>query len=611
MRIARLRDELLIGALAISVVVALASMLAVSVVIRQQYLDQSNATLTKASRVIEDNLADRQKNLLLASRQLASQKNLGSTLWYLAQYAQTGLDQETLANTYQQLARDTHKIGRVAGLTKVAIYDVAGNLVSFAQRYGKQETVGFVEHAAEPVFMQVYLKEGEELNSAALRPAKMAVGFDLHFEGVLPQQEISRFALSGGRLAIESQVPIMGVAFDQATGKQEVKQLGLVASVLVLDEMVVEQLSRLTDARINIFTVEGLSSGSLADYQQPDWGGGREGGAPQSPGLVFNETLVNQEAFFQCLIPVFADKRLVGSIAVLQSTTQVSKNTWQMVRILGLIAVACMLIILPLAWFFATTVSRPLTTLSRICRSLADGEQSDSLKAELIGLEQQRQRHNELNDLTQSFVAMDRAVSQKLEQINEINASLEQAIAVRTVELSVANQELSNLALRDTLTGLPNRKLLADRVPLALAGARRDRAQLALLFIDLDEFKPVNDTFGHDVGDELLKDVAKRIEGCVRASDTVARFGGDEFIVLLPFIESVDDALSVAEKIRLAISTPFQLVGQSLHVSTSIGIAIFPEHGTDETTLLKHADMAMYQAKTDGRNLVRVYSPAA
>jgi diguanylate cyclase (GGDEF)-like protein len=175
----------------------------------------------------------------------------------------------------------------------------------------------------------------------------------------------------------------------------------------------------------------------------------------------------------------------------------------------------------------------------------------------------------------------------------------------------VANQELSNLALRDTLTGLPNRKLLADRVPLALAAALRDKAQLALLFIDLDEFKPVNDTYGHDVGDQLLKDVAKRIEACVRASDTVARFGGDEFIVLLPFIDSSADALSAAEKIRLAISAPFQLVGQSLHVSTSIGIATFPDHGTDEATLLKHADMAMYQAKSDGRNLVRVYSPVA
>lgn len=611
MRVARLRDELLIGAVMISIVVALASMLAVSAVIRQQYLDQSNATLSKASRVIEDNLADRQKSLLLASRQLASQKNLGSTLWYLAQYAQTGLDQETLANTYQQLARDTHKIGRVAGLSKVAIYDVAGSLVSFSQHYGKQEAVGFVERVAEPVFMLANLKEGEELNSAALRPAKTVDGLDLRFEGVLPQQEVSRFALSGGKLAIENQVPIMGVAFDQATGKQEIKQLGLVAAVQVLDEAVVEHLSRLTDARINIFTLQGLSSGSLAAYQLPDWGGGHEGVAPQSPGVTFNETLVDQEAFYQCLIPVFADKRLVGSIAVLQSKALVSKNTWQMLRILGLIAAACLLIILPLAWLFATTVSRPLTTLSRICRSLAGGEQSDSLKAELMGLEQQRQRHNELNDLTQSFVAMDRAVSQKMEQINEINASLEQAIALRTAELSVANQELSSLALRDPLTGLPNRKLLADRLPLALAGAQRDHAQLALLFIDLDEFKPVNDTFGHDVGDELLKDVAKRIEGCVRASDTVARFGGDEFIVLLPFIESPADALSAAEKIRLAISAPFQLAGQSLHVSTSIGVAIFPEHGTDETTLLKHADMAMYQAKSDGRNLVRVYSPVA
>ncbi|HEY6897005.1 MAG TPA: GGDEF domain-containing protein [Rhodocyclaceae bacterium] len=611
MKITRLRDELLLGALAISVVVALASMLAVAVVIRHQYMEQAHAVLSKAARVIDDQLSDRKNSLLSASRQLANQKNLGSTLWYLAQYSQSGLERATLANTYQQLARDTYKLGRVAKLSKIAIYDVNGNLVVFSQSTGKRESVGYVERAPELAFMVATVKDNEELNTLALHPSKAAEGFESRIGGPLPQQEITRFAINDDKLAIESQVPIMGVTFDPTSGKQEIKQLGLVATIQFLDDAFVDYLSRLNDVKLNVFTLRGLSSGNLGAYQAPDWGADQTAATSLPQNIVFNETVVDGTDFYQCLIPIYAEKQLIGSIAALQSKQPVRKNIWEMVGILGLIAAACLLIILPLARFFATTVARPLSDLSRLFRSVASGEQSASLSAELSQLEQTKQRHVELNDLTQSFVAMNRAVTQQFQQIQEINASLENSIAQRTTELRVANEELTNLASHDALTGLPNRKLLSDRVQIALASARRNSTQLAMLFIDLDEFKPINDTLGHEFGDQLLKKAARRIEACMRESDTVARFGGDEFIVLLPNIESPVDALAAAEKIRLTISHPFELAGQSRKISTSIGIAIFPEHGSDESALYKNADAAMYQAKKDGRNIVHLYSSPA
>lgn len=168
-------------------------------------------------------------------------------------------------------------------------------------------------------------------------------------------------------------------------------------------------------------------------------------------------------------------------------------------------------------------------------------------------------------------------------------------------------ERVQHLAHYDPLTDLPNRTLLADRLQQALAVAKRDKNHLALMFIDLDEFKPINDTLGHDVGDLMLKEVAQRIQACLRESDTVARVGGDEFIVLLPTMESEQDALGVAEKIRCALKERFELAGHRLGISSSMGIAIYPEHGCDESQLVKNADTAMYYAKAAGRDNVKIY----
>jgi diguanylate cyclase (GGDEF)-like protein/PAS domain S-box-containing protein len=171
-----------------------------------------------------------------------------------------------------------------------------------------------------------------------------------------------------------------------------------------------------------------------------------------------------------------------------------------------------------------------------------------------------------------------------------------------------AQEEIRQLALYDPLTKLPNRRLLSERLNQALASARRDQTHLALIFVDLDKFKPINDSLGHNVGDLLLYAVAQRLQHCVREVDTAARLGGDEFVVLLPTVEAPDQAVLVAEKIRHALNQPFELAGgHVVSISSSSGVAIYPDHGEDEITLSKAADAAMYRAKALGRNNVQLH----
>lgn len=171
-------------------------------------------------------------------------------------------------------------------------------------------------------------------------------------------------------------------------------------------------------------------------------------------------------------------------------------------------------------------------------------------------------------------------------------------------------QLVQRLAHYDVLTGLPNRILFSDRLRQGLAIAEREQIQLSLMFIDLDKFKPVNDDYGHHIGDLLLKEVAGRMQNCLRKSDTVARIGGDEFVVLLPVITADNDAMLVAEKILDVLNQPFLLGEHSVNISSSIGIAISPKHGQDEILLMKNADVAMYHAKEAGRNNVKLYQHA-
>ena len=196
-----------------------------------------------------------------------------------------------------------------------------------------------------------------------------------------------------------------------------------------------------------------------------------------------------------------------------------------------------------------------------------------------------------------------------IEALERSELALERRVADRTAELAAANQKLAasewqqrELAHHDGLTGLANRLLLADRLDQALAKAQRDKRHFALLYLDLDRFKPVNDQHGHAVGDQLLKEVAARLMDAVRQSDTVARVGGDEFVIILHAVESDAAALSVANGIRASLSRAFHIDGLEIGIGCCIGVAVYPEHGADGATLSRRADEAMYQAKTQGRD---------
>ncbi len=206
---------------------------------------------------------------------------------------------------------------------------------------------------------------------------------------------------------------------------------------------------------------------------------------------------------------------------------------------------------------------------------------------------------------------LEELVAQRTAQLAANVAELEVTIEKLNVEMQERQrfeEELRKQALHDALTGLPNRSLLMDRLELAIKLAQRNKHSLTLLFIDLDRFKIINDSLGHDAGDELLKTVTRRVSECVRTSDTFARLGGDEFVLLLPNAVPDDVLARLIGRITQAVSSPVTLGGHEVAVTCSIGCSIFPQDGADAATLLKHADAAMYRAKEQGRNNVQRYT---
>jgi len=259
--------------------------------------------------------------------------------------------------------------------------------------------------------------------------------------------------------------------------------------------------------------------------------------------------------------------------AVLAKSDLLGSTTLRMVLAICLVCIV-------LAVLLARAVTRPLNSMIAIVQNFPDGHRAEGLPVE---------RNDEIGGLARSFNDMRTQISRQM------------------ADLKQSRLELEHQAQHDALTGLPNRALFDDRIKKALAAAQRDNTRLAVMFIDVDRFKPINDNLGHAVGDLLLMEFASRIRHAIRDADTAARFGGDEFVILLRNIQDPGDALNVAEKIRLAVNQAFDCEGHMLVVSASIGIALYPEHGADTIELSKHADEAMYQAKEQGRNRVVLF----
>ena len=169
---------------------------------------------------------------------------------------------------------------------------------------------------------------------------------------------------------------------------------------------------------------------------------------------------------------------------------------------------------------------------------------------------------------------------------------------------------MRHMAHHDSLTGLPNRRLFVEIAQIELAQARRSRKKTAILFLDIDRFKEINDVLGHEIGDTLLVEVSSRLKDQVRGSDMIARIGGDEFNIMLPELVHVEDSVIIARKIIASLREPYNISGHEFHATGSLGISIYPDDGDDLDTLLRYADIALYYAKDQGRNNYQFYDPA-
>lgn len=258
------------------------------------------------------------------------------------------------------------------------------------------------------------------------------------------------------------------------------------------------------------------------------------------------------------------------------------------------------------------------------------GETAD-LRQETHDLRQEtselRQEASDLRDKTAIFQEKavraknaKKKIAKEKDALSTLNQSLlreaNERLVVATINAQTMTEtaekatiRMSYMAEHDNLTGLPNRSLLNDRLEQAIAFANRNDKKIALMYIDLDHFKHINDSLGHGVGDLLLQSVAKSLQSCIRLTDTVSRQGGDEFVVLLPEVNTAQDAVLTAEKLIAAMTQPILIDGHRLHVTLSIGISLYPDDSKDIDELIKNADTAMYQAKKNGRNSFQLFAP--
>lgn len=258
------------------------------------------------------------------------------------------------------------------------------------------------------------------------------------------------------------------------------------------------------------------------------------------------------------------------------------------------------------SWGLGHYLTRGLNALQQGTRKIAEGEVGFQIGVH--GKDEFAQTALAFNEMSARLKQLDEERAKKEVEIYRLTHILEQRVIERTAQLQAANSQLEHQALHDTLTKLPNRALFHDRLRSTLASAHRSRGLFALVGVDLDQFKEINDTLGHNAGDLVLRHVANACRKILRESDTVARMGGDEFTLLLPQVADVEQAMQIAQRVLQAIKEPLQIGANLVEVGASLGVAIFPQHGEDEEALVTHSDAAMYAAKRQKIGVV-LYQP--
>ena len=334
---------------------------------------------------------------------------------------------------------------------------------------------------------------------------------------------------------------------------------------------------------VQVFTQEGsVFAEYIAPGADPSGLKTGAGGAPVNDLTAEAGTLWGSSKELRIWKRIIVDGRQIGTVVIQPNMQGLIKKLNLFFTVAALVLLAASLIAYFMSMKLQSLISVPVMRLAQTMKKVSQ-EKDYSLRTEKTAAD-------EIGSLIDSF--------------NEMLSEIEE----RDEVLRQHQDNLQVLAHFDSLTQLPNRALYYDRLSQALLQATRTTQKVAVMFVDLDHFKDINDTSGHRIGDLLLKDVAERLQKIVRASDTVARMGGDEFTVLLPNLEDPDNVSPVAQKILKNISEVYRVEGNEIYITASVGITIFPNDGQTVDELLKNADTAMYHAKNNGRNVFQFYS---
>ncbi len=343
------------------------------------------------------------------------------------------------------------------------------------------------------------------------------------------------------------------------------------------------EVARLYDVENHLFAEYTLSAGEQSEDSQ----------------IGSNVTLNFVGNLLELYQPVYLEDEQIGTLYVRANLDTLGNRIGSYSSIAFLVLAG----LLALTWMLTSrmhrTISKPVNHLVDVARQVTRNNDY-SVRAEKMS-------DDELGELVEGINLMLEQIQSRDTQLADYAAELEQRVAARTADLEALTEQFRHLAYHDELTGLPNRALFVDRLKKSIASCERKKSKLAVMFLDLDKFKVINDTLGHAVGDHLLTEVAQRIRHCLRGEDTVARMGGDEFTILVNDLTDIDAAGDVAGKIVAALQQPMVVNNHCLQISASVGISIFPDDTDQADKLMTFADGAMYQAKLVGRNCYHFY----
>lgn len=552
----------------LSLLVALAVLLVLLVVggyfdkfLRQTFLDATAERMLHAYQRLGSNLSQIEYELDYGTNFAQTDERLIASTELINRYEDPDnyntflIDEEKKSLAQELLSRV-----KLSFNNDIALYGQNDELIAFASRLGNSYQLGYVTRAGGVLRIKVRSESQAEYTNGQL-PANSNITLT-HQMLYSPEQarhgHVITYHRTSGALVVKAHQTV----FDQTSGHQ-IAHLELSR---LLDTAYFKRLSEDLDLNVTLL----FDPPDVASWTNLKKLGVLDDLRPQAVASQYLSVaqlpVIEGVAYFQ----VALDKSL--------HTHQVNTNRLRFLLLQVLLATGVLLL---MRQFIRRTLTQPLGSLMDQIRSI---ERGDYLMMPPV------------------------ATGDELEAISSSINTLATAVQEREKSLERARKEQEFLSNHDALTGLPNRRFFAQRLEHALDLSRRQHAELAVFFLDLDQFKLVNDTLGHHVGDELLVQVAQRLQAHVRATDTLARIGGDEFNVLIEQVRDVTEVEIIVSKYLELFRDPFMCAGEPLQATVSIGIAMYPRDGADSVSLLKHADLAVYKSKESGRDAYSFYS---